>query len=239
MGNASSSRIASRSRTSWPALTMLASPPVSRAFVIGVTGNIACGKTTVMNELRRLGASSIDADRVYHQLIEPESVLWKTLVDHFGEAIVDDNGQIDRRALGGIVFGDSGKLAELERLTHPAIRAELRRLMSRHGSGVVAVDAVKLIEGGMQQDCSSVWLVTCRADQQVSRLIARNGLSVEDAEQRVAAQSPTGPKLDIADVHIDNSGEIEHTLHQVRLAWEVLGLDQIERHAGGSDPVSH
>lgn len=211
------------------------SPAANRVFVIGVTGNIACGKTTVMNELRRLGAITIDADQVYHQLLEPRSALWKTLVHHFGPEIAGDDAQIDRRKLGEIVFREPAKLAELEQLTHSPIREAIRKQIAAHKSGVLAIDAVKLFEGGMQQDCDSVWLVTCRPDQQVARLIARNGLSVEDAARRIAAQPPTGPKLDIADVHIDNSGELENTLAQVHRAWEALELDRnVHNQASGS-----
>ena len=107
-------------------------------FVIGVTGNIACGKSTVMNELSRLGAVTIDADQVYHQMIEPETELWQALVDHFGPEITGAEGHIDRRKLGRIVFGDPARLAELEQLTHPAIRSELRRMIGEHASGVIA-----------------------------------------------------------------------------------------------------
>jgi dephospho-CoA kinase len=193
-------------------------------FVIGVTGNIACGKTTVMNELRQLGAATIDADQVYHRLIEPGMPLRQALIDHFGPAIAGEDGRIDRRALGAIVFADPIKLAELEALTHPVIRDEIRLLIADHHSGVLAIDAVKLLEGGMREDCDSVWLVTCRPDQQVARLIARNGLSPEQAQNRIAAQPPVEPKVEIADVHIDNSGDVDSTVMQVRRAWNELGL---------------
>ena len=210
-------------------------------FVIGVTGNIACGKSTVMNELGRLGAVTIDADLVYHQMIEPGTELWRALVDHFGSEITSPDGHIDRRKLGRIVFADPARLVELEQLTHPAIRAELRRMIGEHASGVLAIDAVKLLEGGIGQDCDSIWLVTCRPDQQVARLLARNGLSAEDAEKRIAAQPPLEPKLAIADVHIDNSGDIASTLAQVNRAWAELGLDGHVRQAGdagaGATPV--
>jgi dephospho-CoA kinase len=197
----------------------------NRPFIIGVTGNIACGKSTVMDELRRLGAETIDADAVYHQLIEPGTPLWSVLVDHFGQAITGSGGRIDRKMLGAMVFGDPRKLRKLEQLTHPAIRAAIRDLIDNHLTGVVAIDAVKLIEGGMHHDCDSVWLVRCRRDQQRLRLMARNGFTPEDAELRIGAQPSIEPKLEIADVHIDNSGGIESTLAQVRRAWGGLRLD--------------
>jgi dephospho-CoA kinase len=198
--------------------------PSERPFIIGVTGNIACGKTTVMHALNRLGAFTIDADAVYHQLIEPGSSLWQTLVEHFGRAIVDEDDQIDRRALGAIVFGDPAALKTLEALTHQPIRQEIHRRIELHHSGVVAIGAVKLIEGGLHHDCDSVWLVTCLPDQQMERLIARNRLTVEEVRQRIAAQPPVEPKLTIADVHIDNSGTVESTVAQVDRAWRALGL---------------
>lgn len=195
-----------------------------RPFVLGVTGNIACGKSLVTRELRELGAATIDADRVYHRLIEPGLPLFRALVDRFGNGIVGTDGRIDRQALGRVVFANADALADLDRITHPPVIAEIDRLVSSSAAAAVAVDAVKLIESGMDAGCDQVWLVTCRPNQQVDRLMRRNRLSRAEAERRVAAQPPIGPKLARADLVIDNSGSIAYTHAQVRRSWNALPL---------------
>ena len=193
-----------------------------RPFVIGLTGNIACGKSTVLRLLAGLGAETIDADAVYHELIAPEAPLWRALRDRFGDSIVAPDGSIDRRALGGIVFADPAALADLDALTHPAVVAEIRRRIAMSESAVVAVDAVKLIESGLDATCDRVWIVTCGREQQIARLMARNGWSREEAERRVDAQPPLTPKLARADLVIDNRGAPEETRCQVEPAWDAL-----------------
>jgi dephospho-CoA kinase len=195
-----------------------------RPFVIGVTGNIACGKSTVMGRLQDLGAETIDADRVYHRLIEPGTPLTKSIADRFGRDVLNDDGGIDRAALGRIVFRDPSALADLERITHPAIAAEIANAVSSSAATVLAIDAVKLIEGGLRTLCDRVWLVICDEGTQASRLMARNGLSREDALRRIAAQPPVQPKLRLADAVIDNSGMEDETLKMVDQLWAALPI---------------
>ena len=196
--------------------------PTDRSFVIGITGNIACGKSTVLGMLAERGAATIDADAVYHELIVPDAPLWHVLRVRFGDGILGRDRRIDRRALGTIAFKDPTVLAELDRLTHPAVTAEIRRRLGESRAPVVAVDAVKLIESGLDADCDQVWLVTCDEAQQVRRLVARNKLSPEEAERRVKAQPPLAPKLARTDVVIDNRGTVEATRSQVDAAWRAL-----------------
>jgi dephospho-CoA kinase len=191
-----------------------------RPFVIGVTGDIACGKSTVMGMLADLGAATIDADAVYHELIAPGMPLLAALRGRFGPGVVAADGGLDRRALGAIVFGDAVALADLDRLTHPAVIAEIRRRLAASTAPIVAVDAVKLIESGLAADCDEVWIVTCDPTQQVARLMARNGLTAEAAARRVAALPPLAPKLAAADVVIDNSGDLAATRRQVEAAFD-------------------
>jgi dephospho-CoA kinase len=179
-----------------------------------------------MAELARLGAVTIDADRVYHELIGPGLPLTRTIVEHFGSAARAADGSVDRHALGAIVFADRDKLAELEAITHPAIRDAVWRRIAEAESPVVALDAVKLVEGGWAEYCDSLWLVTCPPDQQLDRLMTSRGLSREEAQRRIEAQPPLVPKLALADVVIDNSGTIPETLAQVRSAWKRLGSSQ-------------
>lgn len=190
-----------------------------RPFVIGLTGNIACGKSTVLNFLQDLGAVTIDADAVYHQLIAPGEPLWSQLVKHYGPSIVSDDQTINRRELGKLVFADPDALAELDRLTHPAVVAAIRDRLASSEGGVIVIDAVKLVESGLADSSDKVWVVTCDVAQQVERLIRRNGLSRADAEQRIAAQPPIEPKLERADIIIDNSGTLSATFHHVERAW--------------------
>ncbi|CAN5749729.1 dephospho-CoA kinase [soil metagenome] len=193
-------------------------------FIIGVTGNIACGKSTVMAELGSLGAWLVDADAVYHTLIEPGEPLYDVIVGQFGHEILAAAGTIDRRLLGDLVFRDRDLLTELERITHPLIRLTILETIATSPSNVVAIDAVKLIEGGLAALCNSVWLVVCDPQQQIERLTQRNRISAEEAEMRIAAQPDTDSRRDQVDVVIDNNGSINSTISQVRTSWAMLGL---------------
>lgn len=195
---------------------------MGRPLVIGVTGGIACGKSTVMRRLADLGADTLDADAVYHELIGPGSNLWEVLRHRFGPAIIGVDGAIDRAALAGIVFADQDALANLDRITHPVVTAELRRRVATSDTPVVAVDAVKLVESGFDRDCDRVWVVTCERRQQIARLSERNRLEPAEAARRVDAQAPIAPLLARADLVIDNSGEIEQTRDTVTTAWNHL-----------------
>ncbi len=190
-------------------------------FVLGVTGNIATGKSTVVAMLAESGATMIDADRVYHELIAPGQPLLERIRERFGAGVIGADGALDRKALGGIVFNDAAALANLDRLTHPAVIAAIDARVAAM-RGVVVIDAVKLIESGHAECCDQVWLVVAEPDQQAVRLMARSGLTRADAERRVAAQPPLGPKIARADVVIDNSGTLDATQVQVAAAWQRL-----------------
>jgi len=172
--------------------------------------------------LAELGAATIDADTVYHDLIGPGSPLTHRLTTRFGPIIMKSDGSIDRRALADIVFADAEALADLDALTHPAVIAEIERRVTSLDAPVVAIDAVKLIESGMYRACDAVWVVVCDPEQQVARLMQRIGGSREEAERRVAAQPPIESKLALADVIIDNSGTREATTAQVATAWREM-----------------
>lgn len=202
----------------------------ARPFVIGVTGNIACGKSLVVSTLGELGAETIDADKVYHGLIAPCAPLWVVLRDRFGPGIVAPDQTIDRRALGQLVFANPNLLAELDALTHPAVVAAIRRQITETSAQVVAVDAVKLIQSGLDRGCDAVWVVTCRPEQSVERLIQRNDLSRDDATARVAAQPSGESNLARANLVIDNSGTRERTRDQVIRGWrDALRLDTTQK----------
>ena len=195
---------------------------MNQRLVIGVTGNIACGKSAVVTILRDLGAEAIDADAVYHMLIVQGSRLWQRITERFGSDVLSPTGEIDRIALGRIVFRDAAALQELEQLTHAEVVGEIRRRLASMTASVIAIDAVKLIESGLADACDEVWLVICERNQQIERLIARNHLSLDDAMARVAAQSSLDDKLGLAQVVIENSGAIATTRRQVEREWKRL-----------------
>lgn len=191
-------------------------------FVLGLTGNIASGKSTVSAMLADLGATVIDSDLVYRELVGAGQPLLAALAGRFGPEIIAEDGSLNRPALGRIVFSDAAALADLDRLTHPAVIAEVDRRVEAIPAGVVVLDAVKLIESGHSDRCDAVWVVVTSPDEQVTRLMKRNTLPAEEARRRVEAQPPLADKLARADLVIDNSGTIEQTREQVQRAWQTL-----------------
>lgn len=192
---------------------------MNRPYQIGLTGNIACGKSTVLQELERLGAAVLDADAVAHQAMRSGTAVHAAIIAAFGLDILDAAGEIDRRALGAIVFRDPAALAQLEAIVHPAVVAYTEEWLGGLKSEVAVIDAIKLIEAGIADRCDEVWVVTCPPEEQVRRLQAYRGLSEEEAWTRIRAQPPQQEKVDRADVVIDNSGSIGRTRAQVRSAY--------------------
>lgn len=191
-------------------------------YVIGLTGNIACGKSTVAAMLRALGACVIDADHLAHEVMQSDGAVYAGVVARFGEGILRQDGEIDRAALGAIVFRDPEALADLERLVHPAVVAEsLRRLAACDGA-VAVVEAIKLLEAGMHRHCNAVWVVTCPREQQLARLMQTRGLTAEQAALRIDAQPPQALKVARADRVIDNAGALDETWRQVLAGWNAI-----------------
>ena len=191
--------------------------------VIGLTGNIACGKSTVAGMLADLGAVVIDADAVVHELQRRGSPLYRAIVAEFGDSVLRDDGAIDRARLGAIVFAVPARLARLEALTHPAVIEEVESRLREISAPAAVVEAVKLVEAGMHRRCDSLWVVTCPRAVQFERLRGR-GLDNAAIEVRLDAQPAVAPKLALADVVIDNGGSRESTRRQVVVAWHAMGL---------------
>ncbi len=191
-------------------------------YVIGLTGNIATGKSIVLGMLERLGAKAIDADALAHQLMEKGAPIWQAVVQEFGEDILCPHGSIDRKKLGDIVFANEAALCRLEAIVHPAVIARTQALIEGSQEPVVAIEAIKLIEAGMGRICDALWVVACSKEQQLARLMEQRGLSEEDALQRIEAQPPQEAKLALADVVIDNSGSLEQTWRQVKREWDKI-----------------
>jgi dephospho-CoA kinase len=190
--------------------------------LIGLTGNIACGKSTVLRELAELGAYTIDADARVHGVLSRDGDAYAPVVEAFGPDILDEEGEIDRRALGRIVFADPGELRRLELITHPIVRRVMEREIREADAPVVVLDAIKLFESGWAERCDQVWVVTCRREQQLERLMRTRGYPREEAEGRIDAQSPQEEKVARAHVVIDNSGSLDDTYRQVHNAWHAL-----------------
>jgi dephospho-CoA kinase len=172
--------------------------------------------------LRDRGAAVIDADQVYRSLLNPGSDVWQQIVARFGPGVLGPDQQIDRAALGAIVFSDPEALANLERLTHPAVVAEIRRQIATSDADVVAVEAVKLVESGLLADVDSLWVVTADPDVRRRRLAARSGLSDVEAERRLAASTHVAtPNAPVA-VGIQNSGDMSCMARAVARAWQEI-----------------
>lgn len=193
--------------------------------MIGLTGNIATGKSTVGRMLAERGAEHIDADHLAHQVMARGTDAWEQIVRAFGREILRPDGEIDRARLGAIVFSDDGALARLESIVHPPVIARTQERIAHSSAPVVVVEAIKLIESGMVAElCDTLWVVVAPRAVQIERLEAGRGLSHEDAAARVDTQPPQSIKVARADVVIDNGGSIEATQRQVAQAWDALGL---------------
>lgn len=196
--------------------------PEQRPFLVGVTGNIACGKSLVGEILEELGAEVIDADRVAHEVMAPGGAVLEQIAERFGERVLNEDGTLNRQALGQIVFSDPEALRDLDRITHPPTVAEVLRRARHSTAPVVVIDAIKLFETELADHCDETWTVYCAPEIQRQRLQARNGLDEDDARQRIEAQPPQEEKRARADRVIDNSGTIDDTRRQVQKVWETL-----------------
>lgn len=181
---------------------------------IGVTGGICGGKSTVSKILREKGIPVIDADQLGHRAYTPGTSCFHKLVDHFGSSIVDDNGTINRRALGGIVFSDKSKMLELNDIVWPEIRALIieelapyRNLDSPSAVPVVAIEAAVMIEAKWYDLFDQVWVVVTDEDTAIQRLIQRNNLTEEQARQRISIQTTNEERCRFANSVITNAKE--------------------------------
>jgi len=193
-----------------------------RPYVIGLTGNIACGKSLVLKTLRELGAETFDADLVAHEVMRNGTPAWRAIVARFGDAVVGDDGEINRRALGAIVFADPAALEALDQIVHPATVAAIRERVEKLTGGVAVIDAIKLFEAGLNVDCDEIWVVDCTREQQIERLMRRNSLTREAAIERIDAQPPQSEKRARADHIIDNSGPPDDTVAAVHARWNAM-----------------
>ncbi|NLJ99781.1 MAG: dephospho-CoA kinase [Clostridia bacterium] len=192
-------------------------------LVIGLTGGIASGKSTVSSILRDLGAYVIDADKVGHEILEPGEEAYKEIICRFGRGIMGRNGKIDRKKLGQRVFSDEKELQRLNDITHPRIAAriekKLERIEASHHDAVVVLEAALIIEMDMKDLVDELWVVWTQEDKCIKRLWRRDGLSREEALKRIRSQIPSDKKLEHADKVIYNTGNIEELRDQVMRLW--------------------
>ena len=204
---------------------------MSRPFLlVGLTGGIATGKSTVAAMFRDLGCSVIDADLLAREVVEPGEPALADIVQEFGTGVLAADGRLDRKALAAVVFADASRRKRLEAITHPRIRERLAsRLAALTGAGfdgVVIFDAAVIVESGAYRQMDRLVVVVVDEATQLARLRARDGLDEQEARRRIASQMPLAEKAKLADHVIDNSGDRAATEAQVRRVHTALVADQ-------------
>lgn len=191
-----------------------------KPFIVGLTGNIATGKSTVLRYLAERGAHIIDADRLTHQAMEPGGLAHQAILDAFGAEIVGPDGRINRPALGQIVFNDLLALQRLEAIVHPAVLALAQAEIEATEAPIVVIEAIKLIEAQrLARLCDEIWVVTASPQTQLRRLREQRGMSEAEAQKRMAAQSAQSEKITHADRVIDNDGDLAQLQAQLDAIW--------------------
>lgn len=207
---------------------------MSRRFLlVGLTGGIATGKSTVSEMLRRLGAEVIDADRLAREVVEPGRPAHAAIVREFGAEVLQADGTLDRKRLGSIVFADADRRRRLEAITHPAIRARFAErvgeLEARGFDGVVVFDAAVLVESGGYKTMDRLVVVVTDEATELARLMARDGIGRDEALGRIRSQMPLAEKARLADYVIDNAGDRTSTEAQVRDVYRTLQTEHRAR----------
>lgn len=190
-----------------------------KSKIIVITGSIATGKSSVSNYLKDKGYLVIDADKIAHDLMQRDEINYKNIVSHFGDSILDEQMNIDRRKLGDIVFSDKSKLQELNNLTHNNIFNKINDIIKNNKSEIIFVDIPLFIElkveGEKTIDIDEVWLVYAERKLQLERLMSRNKMGIRAAGKRIRSQMNIEDKVHYADFIIDNSHSLEYTFNQV------------------------
>ena len=172
-------------------------------MIIGITGSSGCGKTTALNTLQQLGATILDCDAIYHRLLKENNVLLSAIGSRFPEAVKD--GALDRAALAAIVFSDPAALEDLNKITHGAVVNEVKRQLA-FAPALAAIDAYALFESGLDQLCDVTVAITAPEEQRLSRIMSRDGISIEKAKQRLNAQYSQEEISALCDYTLCNNG---------------------------------
>jgi len=193
--------------------------------VIGVTGNIGSGKSTVCQILNKLGAAVIDADKLGHQAYRPYSSPWREIIDTFGHDIVAANNEIDRQKLGQIVFSNPASLDILNKIVHPQIYKAARKEIShyrRQKVRAIAIEASLLIEAGWQDMVDTIWLVVTSEENVIHRLISDDGPTEANILARLKAQMPVRKKIEYTNELIYNNGNLDQLEARIEELWHNL-----------------
>jgi len=204
-------------------------------LIVGLTGGIVGGKSTVASMFKDLGAKIIDADKLGHSVILPNKPAWKKIVKIFGKNIIQNDMTIDREKLGKIVFANQSLLKKLNKITHPEITKMIKKEIdsaknkTHNQEKVLIIDAALIYEAKIDRFMDKIIVVYIDKDEQIKRLIKRNNLSKDEALQRVRSQMPMEEKAKISDYLIDNSNSLDKTKKQVEKIWrEFMSLADSE-----------
>jgi dephospho-CoA kinase len=192
----------------------------SDKYIVGLTGNIATGKSAVLELAAAQDTLAIDADQIVHDLLDNDSAVQEAIEAAFGSALRRPDGRINRERLGAIVFSDESLLAILESIVHPAVNRNLLRTIDESDAIIVFIEAIKLLESSLLGECDQVWVTRCSMEVQVGRLMTYRGMDRQTAMNRVAAQPPQVEKVAAADVVIDTEGSMADTVRLFDIAWQ-------------------
>jgi len=194
--------------------------------LIALTGGIASGKSTIARRLAEHGAVVVDADQIVRDVQSPGSAVLQQIAAAFGDDVIDESGALDRAALGARVFGDAAALQRLNGIVHPAVRAESARrfdaAFAADADAVVVYDVPLLVEARVDDPWDAIIVAHAPAEERLRRLVELRGMQQAAAQDRIAAQVPDERRLEIADIVIDTSGPLAHTLAQTDAVWAQL-----------------
>jgi len=192
-------------------------------LVIGLTGNIATGKSTILKYLAEKGAAIIDADKLAHRVMEPGGAAYEAVVRSFGREILHEDGTINRKKLGEIVFSDTSALGRLEKLVHPKVFELGNQEIEEAKSSLVILEAIKLLEAGLMVTlCDEVWVVIANFASQLRRLMENRGMDETKAQRIISIQPPQAAKVNQADRVIENNGALDELYAQLDIIWADL-----------------
>ncbi len=191
-------------------------------FVIGLTGNIATGKSVVRRMLEHLGAYTIDADALTHRTYAKGAPGYQQVIDRFGKWLINKDGEIDRKKLGNLVFSDPEAMKQLEAIVHPLVRQATEILTKRASQTVIVIEAIKLLEGELRMVCDSIWVTNAPENVQVERLMRKRSMNRDQASERVHMQSAQSAKVAVANIVITNTGSYDDLWKQVSEAWKEI-----------------
>lgn len=198
-------------------------------MIIGVTGGIGAGKSSVSSILRELGAVVLDADQISREVTEPGKQAWQQIIKAFGNDVLMPDQRLDRRKLAGIVFRSRQKRLLLENIIHREVTEIMKRqidaLKNQGFDGVIVLDVPIPVKKGFQDTVDQIWVVTCHDEERIRRVMARSGFTYEDAKNRINAQMPQDEYKKLAHIIIENNGSIEALKARVEALYKAIGSD--------------